>query len=185
MRNKALAVDCPVHEPDPVLLQQLTALAAASTAPAAKPWWHRFTAKTGAAAVAGVLLITGAVADAEHAKPVPAPARSSVGRPIPHPAVPGKPLQASTSQTYVRVPPVAPRRTVGSMRHAGKWVHHRQHAHVKKHREGRGNVGRNGNGHLGLESARVALSPAFAAVSNSTQHSPSRAPLPQRAHSQH
>lgn len=63
----ALAVDCPAHEPHPVLLEQLTQLAAASVAPAAKPWWHRLSTKTGAAVVVGALMISGATADAQRA----------------------------------------------------------------------------------------------------------------------
>lgn len=75
----ALGLACPEREPHPVLLEQLTQLAAASVAPPAKPWWHRLTVKTGAATVAGVLMISGATADAEHAKPRMPEPRTVVG----------------------------------------------------------------------------------------------------------
>lgn len=82
----ALGVPCPARDPHPVLLEQLTRLAAASVAPTVKPWWHRFTAKTGAAAVAGLLMISGATADAQHSGPKPAaPAPAIAVAPLPVP----------------------------------------------------------------------------------------------------
>ena len=136
MRDEALAVDCPAREPDPVLLAQLTTLAAASTAPVVKPWWQRFTIKTGAAAVAGVLLISGATADAEHLRSTPPVFATIVGS-TSHPAPHHKPVRIPAEQISPAVSPSL----LSSVRHAGNRARHRQDAHTKKHQDGNSNGG--------------------------------------------
>jgi hypothetical protein len=182
MRDKALAVDCSAREPDPVLLAQLTALAAASTAPVVKPWWHRFTAKTGAAAVAGVLLISGATADAERGHVTPAPIAvtivGSTNQARPH----HKPVPVAATHSYAAVLPHA----FIPMRHAGKRAGLRQRAHSKKkHQDGNSNGGGSGNGQGGVEFfAGLAPLQAFAAIQDAHGHPHSHA-RQQRAHSHH
>lgn len=181
MRDKALAVDCPAREPDPVLLEQLTALAAASTASVVKPWWHRFTVKTGAAAVAGVLLISGATADAEHGKPAPI-AATVVGSPTPNPLAPHrKPVLAVPPTSFAVLPSM-----VVPMHHAGKRAHHPRHALKKKHRDGNRNSGGSGNVQGGVQFARGIVTQAVAEPMQISQgHSHSHAHFRQPTKSQH
>lgn len=141
MGDKTLTVDCPAREPDPVLLAQLTALAAASIPPSVKPWWQRFTAKSGAAAVAGVLIISGATAVAQHAhltpyarpaQPVVATIAGSTGRVAPR--------HKSLEIVARTISPTAAVPVLRSMHHAGERAH-RQHARTKKHQEANTNRG--------------------------------------------
>lgn len=149
MRADALAVDCPAREPDPVLLEQLSALAAASIPPAARPWWQRFTVKTGAAAVAGALLISGATADAEHRPPAP------IAAPIvatPSHVTPAPRHKASKPVTQNGYAPVSSP-VVGSVRHAGNRAQHHAHGRNKKKQDGNSNGGgsQNAQGQVPLE----------------------------------
>lgn len=176
MRDDRLAVNCPAREPDVVLLAQLTALAAASTTPAVKPWWQRFTVKAGAAAVAGVLLISGATADAEHATPAPI-AVTIVGTTTDGHATPRhKRVHATTPH----LSPVVSAGVFSRVRHAGKKApHQRRHARNKKHQNGNSNGGGSENKQGGTPPAVVAASPLLASGrSHSHAHSRQRANSP-------
>ena len=166
MREKSLAVDCPAREPDPVLLEQLTALAAASTVPAERPWWHRFTVKTGAAAVAGVLLISGATADAEHGRARQAPIAATVVVSTPRAAPHRTLVHVAKPQTSVELSPVIFPRISGPIRHAWKRSQHlRKHEHAlgQKHEKGKKNGGGSQDGQVGARLARLAA-PALSAA---------------------
>jgi hypothetical protein len=180
MRDKALAVDCPAREPDSVLLAQLTTLAAASTVPAVKPWWQRFTVKTGAAAVAGVLMISGATADAEHAPPRPI-AVTIVHVAPSHPAPQHKPARAVPAHTST----VVFHHAFASMRHAGKRAHLRERAHSKKHQDGNSNGGGNENGQSDVQFARLAPTQVLNALQDAQGHSHPHTHVRQRGNSQH
>lgn len=194
MRDKALAVDCPAREPDPVLLEQLTALAAASVVPTAKPWWHRLTIKTGAAAVAGVLLISGATADAEHGSPTPAPIAVDIVGSTPQVTPPHHKalVQEAAAQASAPASPVVSPRTLRSIRHAGKraQLQQRQRAHSRKHRAGSGDGGgsSSGNGSVGVQLARLAMPQASALAAPASAPAPAGHPrghAHQHAHTQH
>jgi len=184
MRDDALAVDCPAREPDPVLLEQLTALAVASVAPTVKPWWQRFTVKTGAAAVAGVLVISAATADAEHARPkstlvVTAPAPSHVA---PH----HKSARAASviNASSPSLPVWSPRGV--SMRHADSRMHRHEHSHGKMNREGNGNGGGSQNDQVTALVARLATSlQAVATQDDNHGHGHAHAHRGHEAHSRH
>ncbi|MGN6722307.1 MAG: hypothetical protein ACTHJM_06820 [Marmoricola sp.] len=183
MRDKTLAVDCPAREPDPVLLAQLTALAAASTAPVVKPWWQRFSVKTGAATVAGVLIVSGATADAEHAHHVPTVEATIVATPS-HPVTHHKRVRISANQTSPAVsPPV-----LSSVRHAGKRAHRTRHAHTKKHQDGNSNGGGSENSQGDVQLARISAPQSPVGVQDSQNmqgQSHGRAHMHQQANSQH
>lgn len=60
MREPNIALGCPPVDPDPILLEQMTMLAAASVAPGSSPWWQRVATKSGAIAIASVMALSGA-----------------------------------------------------------------------------------------------------------------------------
>jgi len=182
--REALAVDCPACEPDPVLLEQLTALASASTTPATKPWWHRFTLKPGAAVISGALLVSGAAAaDAEHARSKPAPVVATVV------AAP-KAAQHHPAPTFVTLSHpsfVVYRAATPRIRHAGARGHHRQHVHHKKHQDGNRNRDGSGNSQVDVQADRLlTLAPQAAASSLAPDLStPGQGQRHQQSHSQH
>jgi hypothetical protein len=180
MRDDALAVDCAAREPDPVLLEQLAGLAAASTIPTVKPWWQRFTVKTGAAAVAGALVISGATADAEHARPtnliatIPEP----VTHAAPHHPTPKAPVPSASSPVWS---PIGP-----SIRHAENRARHSELRRAKKNQAGNSNGGGSQNSQGDDQQLSRLAAPVQAVITlDLGGHPRGKAHKPQRSHTQH
>lgn len=151
MRRPDIALGCPPIDPDPILLEQLTMLAAASVAPSSSPWWQRVATKSGAVAVAGVMALSGAAyaARGELTPIVKSIAGNADHHPVRHHVVrdlstPGPAVSSTTA-----VVPSA----------SATPVHHGRRAHgfhakrgkgagwARQNDQGRGSRGDNGNGH--------------------------------------